>query len=190
MPRYKSRPTIVPWLSAKQDNREKRFIQVGDSLLFSDAFRSLHMGARYLYFCMAMESAGKRRFQFPTSTAGKYGIPTSSFWTYVQELSTGGFIEYRSNKHLRRANDYRFSEVWKSPLFRTIQRPNRWLYLVHLTEFRTRVPRDETHWLSGSRISKAKSLLALTEFRTRSHFPTVRITDSRNRTTKSRNNGK
>ena len=117
MPRYKSRPTIVPWLSAKQDNREKRFIQVGDSLLFAEAFRSLHMGARYLYFCMAMESAGKRNFQFPTSAAKKYGISSSSFWAYVQELFAGGFIEYRSNKHLRRANDYRFSEVWKSPLF-------------------------------------------------------------------------
>ena len=117
MPRYKSRPTIVPWLSAKQDNREKRFIQVGDSLLFSEAFTSLHVGARYLYFCMAMESAGKRNFQFPTSAAKKYGISSSSFWAYVQELFAGGFIEYRSNKHLRRANDYRFSEVWKSSLF-------------------------------------------------------------------------
>ncbi len=117
MPRYKSRPTIVPWLSARQDNREKRFIQVGDSLLFSEAFRGLHIGARYLYFCMAMEGAGKRGFQFPTSAAGKYGIPSSSFWTYVQELSTAGFIECVSNKHLRRPNDYRFSSGWKSPLY-------------------------------------------------------------------------
>ena len=62
MPRYKSRPTIVPWLSARPDNREKRFIQVGDSLLFSDAFQELRVGAKHLYLCMAMESGGKRDF--------------------------------------------------------------------------------------------------------------------------------
>ena len=116
MPRYKSRPTIVPWLSAKQDNREKRFIQVGNSLLFSEAFQSLHMGAKYLYFCMAMESAGKRSFQFPTSAAGKYGIPSTSFWTYEKELAASGFIECASNKHLRRPNNYSFSSAWKEPL--------------------------------------------------------------------------
>lgn len=114
MPRYKSRPTIVPWLSAKPDNREKRFIQVGDSLLFSKAFRELHMGARYLYFCMAMESGGKRDFQFPTTAAQKYGFSSSSFWTYVQELTDKRFIICRSNKHLRQPNDYSFSDGWKT----------------------------------------------------------------------------
>ena len=114
MPRFKSRPTIVPWLSAKPDNREKRFIQVGDSLLFSKAFRELHVGARYLYFCMAMESGGKRDFQLPTAAAGKYGIAPSSFWTYVRELEDKHFIVCRSNKHLRRPNDYSFSDGWKT----------------------------------------------------------------------------
>ena len=114
MPRHKSRPTIVPWLSAKPDNREKRFIQVGDSLLFSKAFRELHMGARYLYFCMAMESGGKRDFQFPAAAAQKYGFSSSSFWTYVQELTDKRFIICRSNKHLRQPNDYSFSDGWKT----------------------------------------------------------------------------
>ena len=114
MPRYKSRPTIVPWLSARLDNREKRFIQVGDSLLFSKAFRELRIGARYLYFCMAMESGGKRDFKFPTAAAEKYGFSSSSFWSYVRELEDKRFIVCRSNKHLRQPNDYSFSDGWKT----------------------------------------------------------------------------
>jgi len=114
MPRYKSRPTIVPWLSARLDNREKRFIQVGDSLLFSKAFRELRIGARYLYFCMAMESGGKRDFKFPTAAAEKYGFSSSSFWSYVRELEDKRFIVCRSNKHLRQPNDYSFSDGWKN----------------------------------------------------------------------------
>ena len=123
MPRYKSRPTIVPWLSARLDNREKRFIQVGDSLLFSKAFRELHVGARYLYFCMAMESGGKRNYKFPTAAAGKYGIAPSSFWTYVRELEDKRFIVCHSNKHLRHPNDYSFSDEWKTISPVPINRP-------------------------------------------------------------------
>ena len=123
MPKYKSKPTIVPWLSAKPDNREKRFIQVGDSLLFSKAFLELHVGARYLYFCMAMESGGKRNFQLPTAAAQKYGIKPSSFWTYVRELEDKRFIVSRSNKHLRQPNDYSFSDGWKTISPAPINRP-------------------------------------------------------------------
>ena len=123
MPKCKSKPTIVPWLSAKQDNREKRFIQVGDSLLFSKAFRELHVGARYLYFCMAMESGGKRDFRLPTAAAGKYGIKPSSFWTYVRELEDKRFVVSRSNKHLRQPNDYSFSDGWKTISPVPINRP-------------------------------------------------------------------
>ena len=123
MPKYKSKPTIVPWLSAKLDNREKRFIQVGDSLLFSKAFLELHVGARYLYFCMAMESGGKRNFQLPTAAAQKYGIKPSSFWTYVRELEDKRFIVSRSNKHLRQPNDYSFSDGWKTISPAPINRP-------------------------------------------------------------------
>ena len=101
-------------LNSYSFNREKRFILVGDSLLFSDAFRELHVGAKYLYFCMAMESAGKRDFQFPTAAARKYGITPTSFWSYVHELENKHFIVCRSNKHLRQPNDYSFSDGWKT----------------------------------------------------------------------------
>ena len=123
MPRHKSRPTIAPWLSAKLDNREKRFIQVGDSLLFSDAFQELHVGAKYLYLCMAMESGGKRDFQFPTAAARKYGITSTSFWSYMHELEEKHFIVCRSNKHLRQPNDYSFSDRWKTIITVPFSRP-------------------------------------------------------------------
>lgn len=56
MSKRKHGPTIVPALSAKVDNKEKRFIQVGNSLLLSKQFHALSTGSRFLYFRMAMES--------------------------------------------------------------------------------------------------------------------------------------
>ena len=62
MSKRKHGPTIVPALSAKVDNKEKRFIQVGNSLLLSKQFHALGTGSRFLYFCMAMESGGRKNF--------------------------------------------------------------------------------------------------------------------------------
>lgn len=62
MSKRKHGPTIVPALSAKVDNKEKRFIQVGNSLLLSKQFHALSTGSRFLYFCMAMESDGRKNF--------------------------------------------------------------------------------------------------------------------------------
>ena len=64
-------PTIVPALSAKVDNKEKRFIQVGNSLLLSKQFHALSTGSRFLYFCMAMESGGRKNFILPQKDAKK-----------------------------------------------------------------------------------------------------------------------
>ena len=62
-------PTIVPALSAKVDNKEKRFIQVGNSLLLSKQFHALSAGSRFLYFHMAMESGGRKNFILPQKDA-------------------------------------------------------------------------------------------------------------------------
>lgn len=107
--------TIAPWLSARADNREGRFIQVGNSLLLGRDFQSLSAGARFLYFCMAMESGGRREFLFPESSAKKYGIPSSSFRRYIRELSSRGFLHVSSMKNLRQPNRYAFSYDWKIP---------------------------------------------------------------------------
>ena len=60
--RRRGRDTIKPWLSARLDCKEGRFVQVGNSLLLSKEFQALTAGARFLYLCMTMESAGKREF--------------------------------------------------------------------------------------------------------------------------------
>lgn len=62
-------PTIVPALSAKVDNKEKRFIQVGNLLLLSKQFHALSTGSRFLYFRMAMESGGRKNFILPQKDA-------------------------------------------------------------------------------------------------------------------------
>lgn len=116
MSKRKSHPAIAPWLSARPDEREKRFIQVGNSLLLSKAFQSLGAGSRYLYFCMAMESGGRRHFLFPQAAAKKYGIASTSLRAHIRELAEQGFLTVHSMKNLRRPNEYAFSLEWKTPV--------------------------------------------------------------------------
>lgn len=113
MGKRKMRP-LLPWLSGKADGREKRFIQLGNSLLLSEKFQSLSAGARMLYCCMALESGGKRGFIFPLSCAKKYGFCSSSLRRYITEMETSGFLYRNSLKNLRIPNEYAFSFEWKS----------------------------------------------------------------------------
>ena len=115
MPRRKAaeRCSIRPWLSARPDCKERRFLQIGDSLFFSESFKSLPAGAQMLYFCMCMESGGQRSLVFPLSAAKKYGIAQRSFRRYLEELEAAGFIEKVSLANLRRPNEYTFSLSWK-----------------------------------------------------------------------------
>lgn len=69
MSKRKHGPTIEPALSAKVDNKEKRFIQVGNSPLPSKQFHALSTGSRFLYFRMAMESDGRKNFILPQKDA-------------------------------------------------------------------------------------------------------------------------
>ncbi len=107
--------SILPWLSARADGKEKRFIQIGNSLLLSDTMKGLKQGARYLYLCMAMEAGGKRVFTFPANSAKKYGIPQNSFARYKGELISSGLIRVKeSGKNTREKNIYEFSIGWQS----------------------------------------------------------------------------
>lgn len=64
------RPYPPRWITKKKvDNKEKRFIQVGNSLLLSKQFHALSTGSRFLYFCMAMESGGRKNFILPQKDA-------------------------------------------------------------------------------------------------------------------------
>lgn len=113
MSRTKHGDTIRPWMSARADCKEGRFIQCGNSLLLSKAFQKLSAGAQIAYLCMSMESGGKKDFIFPLSAAKKYGIPKNSLTRYVHELSEKGFITVQSMANLRQPNEYSFSNQWK-----------------------------------------------------------------------------
>lgn len=114
MSRRKSGGTMLPWMSAKADGREKRFLQVGNSLLLSKRFQALGTGARLLYLCMAMESGGRRTVLLPQTAAKKYGVPSTSLRRYISQLADGGFIKVSSNKNLRKPNVYAFSSAWRT----------------------------------------------------------------------------
>lgn len=92
MPRRRSGATLSPWLSAKADCKEGRFLQLGNSLLLDKRYQALSTGARNLYLCMSMEAGGKAEFTFTHGTARKYGISDSSFDRWAKELRAAGFV--------------------------------------------------------------------------------------------------
>lgn len=110
----KSRP-LKPWLSANHDSRDGRFIQVGNSLMLSSTFHELTLGARWLYFCMAMESGGKMEFVFTQSVAKKYRISPSSFKRNASDLVRRGFVERVRSPAQERWEEsrFRFRFDWK-----------------------------------------------------------------------------
>lgn len=118
MPRHraaKCRP-LPPWMSARADGRDGRFVQVGNSLLLSERFRALNANAQMLYLCASMESGGEREFSFPSSTMEKYHFTRSTACAALTELIAGGFVELvSSGKNTRTANVYKFSLRWKEP---------------------------------------------------------------------------
>ena len=93
MARKHNNGQLLPWMSARLDCKEKRFLQVGNSLFFSPIFQQLKAGSQMLYLCMAIESGGNRDVVFSQKTAKKYGIPKSSFDRYIKELRDTGFVK-------------------------------------------------------------------------------------------------
>lgn len=118
MPRKKAARNveIKPWLSGNSDNREGRFIQVGNSFLLNQSVQKLSAGARCLYLCMAMESGGGRDVTFPRKSAKKYGIAESSFDRYTKELCENGFLTRIISESRDRCvpAEYRFCMEWKT----------------------------------------------------------------------------
>lgn len=105
---------ILPWLTGRSDCKEKRFLQVGNTLLLSETIKNLGIGARYLYLCMGMEAGGHREFVFPVSAAKKYGIPKNSFDRYKSELISAGLIQLVSSGWTtREKNIYAFQIGWQ-----------------------------------------------------------------------------
>ena len=114
MPKRKSGGVMLPWLSARPDGKEGRFLMVGNSLLLSKKFQNLGTGARFLYLAMSLEAGGKREFQFSRSSIKKFGVAETSFSRYLKELIDGKYIEVVfSGRHSHEKNIYRFSLDWK-----------------------------------------------------------------------------
>ena len=146
MSKRKHGPTIVPALSAKVDNKEKRFIQVGNSLLLSKQFHALSTGSRFLYFCMAMESGGRKDFILPQKDAKKYGIAPSSLRKHINELEAARFIRVYSGKPTREPNRYEFCLSWKLPPS-PLRSHTLMAIVVNLSRMETRAGRKKSHWL-------------------------------------------
>lgn len=106
---------VVAWLSASAKNREGRYIQVGNSFLFSKNVKELSVGARWLYLTMAMECGGNRTFSYTHHAAKKYGIASTSYERYLKELKDKGFIEKIEGEDLAQyaPGVYRFLYDWK-----------------------------------------------------------------------------
>lgn len=114
MSKRRSRKPLPFWVS-EAPSGEERFVQIGGSLLRSDAFQSLGAAAFHLYICMAYEAAGEREFIFTAKAAERYGISNRTFFRAVQQLEDAGFIERRSGRNLRAPNEYAFSREWRRP---------------------------------------------------------------------------
>lgn len=115
MPRRRSGGLLLPWLSARLDGKEGRFVQIGNSLLLDKRFQALSAGARQLYICIALESGGKQEVEFPHGAARKYGFASTSFDRYVKELQNHGFLEKvgAGNFWQYAPSVFRFSVSWK-----------------------------------------------------------------------------
>lgn len=110
MAKSQSSKPLKRWLTSSSDCRERRFVQIGNTLLFDKRFTSLSVGARYLYILAANEAAGSRDFQFPALKMKALGINARK---YIKELVDAGFIELvRSGRNTRTPNDHRFSFHW------------------------------------------------------------------------------
>ena len=124
MPRRKAaqNANIRPWLSARYDCSEGRFLQVGNSLFLShkdkdgleqNQFAKLSLSAKYTYLCMCLESGGRREFQFPLAAAKKYSISERTFRRCINELIEAKMISRQSGANARLPNNYEFISEWK-----------------------------------------------------------------------------
>lgn len=113
MARGKKTP-LKPWETKTADGTENRYIRLGDTLLMSSTVKGLSSSAFRVYVYMCLESGGHSHFTFPHNKYKKF-MTKPTFFRALDELVSAGFIDVVShNKNLRIANDYAFSNRWKS----------------------------------------------------------------------------
>lgn len=113
--RKKGSYTLLPWLSGRIDNKDGRYIQVGNSFHLDKRVHALGHTARLLYECMCQEAGGQREVVFTRGTARKFGFPKATFERNVQKLIDCGFLTLKENAERSQyaPNIYRFSLEWK-----------------------------------------------------------------------------
>ena len=113
MGRGKKTP-LKPWETKTADGIEKRYIRLGDTLLMSSAVKGLSSSAFRVYVYMCVESGGHSHFTFPHSKYKNF-MSKPTFFSALKELVNAGLVDVVSrNKNLRTANDYAFSNRWKT----------------------------------------------------------------------------
>nr|WP_300186165.1 hypothetical protein [uncultured Agathobaculum sp.] len=93
---------------------ERKYIRIGETMIKSEAWKTLPSSTTKLLLCMMYVANGKQHFQFPCHLAVQCGFSRSSFWRYRDELIAYGFIEVVANNKLQRRNNvYGFCSKWK-----------------------------------------------------------------------------
>ena len=92
--RAASQCKINGWLSENRDCKEKAFLQVGVSLLTSNAYKELPDAAKTVYLAMCAEAGKNREVKFSRGIAKKYGFTDERrYYRGVDALIAAGFIE-------------------------------------------------------------------------------------------------
>lgn len=106
--------SILSHLSARSDCQEVKFIQVGASFFEDENVCSLKPQTKWVYLCMAIVAGRDTEFSFSRGDGMKYGIPSRTLCTAVNELLEKGFlIRVESGKFTRTKNKFRFIYNWK-----------------------------------------------------------------------------
>lgn len=129
MPRRRTAKTskVFQWCSARRDNKEWGFVQLGNSLFEQQAekdkdgrvqylpnpFHALSPMARWTYLCLCSAAKGKPEVLFTKTDAERYGIPTTSFRRAVKELEDKAFLTINHAGRTHQPNLYKFLSNWK-----------------------------------------------------------------------------
>ena len=107
--------SMLPWLTARQDGKDGRFLQVGNSFWLSRQVLSLSYATRWMYLLMCLDAGGKAEVTFTHGRAEKLGISSSSYDRAIQQLIRHGFISRADPDNLAQfaPNRFRFVNDWK-----------------------------------------------------------------------------
>lgn len=113
MSRQKKKTPFPSWTTKTSNGIERRYIRVGNSLMYSKVYQKLSNSAKVIYSYMLLESNGQRELEFSASSYEGF-MSKNTFLKARNELIEQGFIEIKQNNaNIRKANVYAFSEAWK-----------------------------------------------------------------------------